>query len=227
VLHENDIAARTVERPPSVDDVRVLESCHSHWIFESARGRFRRVPRGTRLDMPPQENEWTPYYRLELDASSGAFSVGLNADDTRVLRSWLHAEPCRQILQGLQRKTCPIKGRLRVRRHADPLNPELLLQLHSTKPSHPANVVRCQERVQPAAERRIAIGPRPDDDHFHAGSLHRVQQIEVQPLDRSRVPAALATISDRGGCSLLGDMTKATRRPSGETRTESTTPPVS
>jgi hypothetical protein len=95
VLHENDIAARTVERPPSVDDVRVLESCHSLWVFESARGRFRRVPRGTRLDMPPQENEWTPYYRLELDASSGAFSVGLNPDDTRVLRSWLHVEPCR------------------------------------------------------------------------------------------------------------------------------------
>jgi hypothetical protein len=45
--------------------------------------------------MPSAENEWTPYYRLELDASTGAFSVGLNADDTRVLRSWLHVEPCR------------------------------------------------------------------------------------------------------------------------------------
>jgi hypothetical protein len=45
--------------------------------------------------MPSPENEWTPYYRLELDASSGAFSVGLNPDDTRVLRSWIHAEHCR------------------------------------------------------------------------------------------------------------------------------------
>ncbi|HYH51703.1 MAG TPA: hypothetical protein VEG38_19335 [Acidimicrobiia bacterium] len=97
VLHENDIAARAAELPPAVEveDVRVLESCHSLWVFEPGRGRFRRVPRGTRLDMPPQENEWTPYFRLELDASSGAFSVGLNADDTRVLRSWLHADPCR------------------------------------------------------------------------------------------------------------------------------------
>ncbi|MEW6475411.1 MAG: hypothetical protein AB1679_24410 [Actinomycetota bacterium] len=106
VLHDNDIAARTAERPPSVETAipsgdtpeppgRVLESCHSLWIFEPARSRFRRVPRGTRLDMPPQEHEWTPYYRLELDASSGAFSVGLNPDDTRVLRSWLHADPCR------------------------------------------------------------------------------------------------------------------------------------
>jgi len=101
VLHENDIAARLADRPPTVEallngsPVRVLESCHSLWIFEPERGRFRRVPRGTRLDMPSPENEWTPYYRLELDASSGAFSVGLNPDDTRVLRSWLHADPCR------------------------------------------------------------------------------------------------------------------------------------
>ena len=102
MLHENDIAARAADRPPTLEEVlvngvavRVLESCHSLWIFEPARGRFRRVPRGTRLDMPSPENEWTPYYRLELDASSGAFSVGLNPDDTRVLRSWLHAEPCR------------------------------------------------------------------------------------------------------------------------------------
>ncbi|HEV7688494.1 MAG TPA: hypothetical protein VGQ80_18095, partial [Acidimicrobiia bacterium] len=98
VLHENDIAPATRDRPPMVEDVhvngmsvRVLESCHSLWIFEPGRGRFRRVPRGTRLDMPSPENEWTRYYRLELDASSGAFSVGLNPDDTRVLRSWLHA----------------------------------------------------------------------------------------------------------------------------------------
>jgi len=102
VLHENDIAARMADRPPTVEglvlngsSVRVLESCHSLWIFEAERGRFRRVPRGTRLDMPSAENEWMPYYRLELDTSSGAFSVGLNPDDTRVLRSWLHVDPCR------------------------------------------------------------------------------------------------------------------------------------
>ena len=102
MLHENDIAARMADRPPTVEtlvlngsSVRVLESCHSLWIFEPERGRFRRVPRGTRLDKPSPENEWTPYYRLELDTTSGAFSVGLNPDDTRVLRSWLHADPCR------------------------------------------------------------------------------------------------------------------------------------
>lgn len=75
--------------------IRVLESCHSIWIFEPGRMRFRRVPRGTRLDMPPPASDWTPYYRLEVEPSTGAFSVALNEDDTRVLRSWLHIEPCR------------------------------------------------------------------------------------------------------------------------------------
>jgi hypothetical protein len=75
--------------------VRVLESCHSIWIFEPERMRFRRVPRGTRLDMPSPESDWTPYYRLEVEPSSGAFAVALNESGTRVLRSWLHIEPCR------------------------------------------------------------------------------------------------------------------------------------
>jgi hypothetical protein len=75
--------------------VRVLESCHSLWIFEPERMRFRRVPRGTRLDMPSPESEWTAYYRLEVEPSSGAFAVALNESGTRVLRSWLHVEPCR------------------------------------------------------------------------------------------------------------------------------------
>jgi hypothetical protein len=124
VLHENDISARMADRPPTVEDlhlngvaVRVLESCHSLWIFEPGRARFRRVPRGTRLDMPSPENEWTAYYRLEVDASSGAFSVGLNEDDTRVLRSWLHSDPCRHC-SGDQTGEISIEALRRVERGA-------------------------------------------------------------------------------------------------------------
>lgn len=75
--------------------LRILESCHSLWIFDPARMRFRRAPRGARLDMPSPESDWASYYRLEVDASSGAFAVSLTPDDTRVLRSRLHIEPCR------------------------------------------------------------------------------------------------------------------------------------
>ena len=49
MLHENDVVAQMADRPPTVEDVhingvpvRVLESCHSLWIFEPERGRFRR-----------------------------------------------------------------------------------------------------------------------------------------------------------------------------------------
>jgi hypothetical protein len=92
VLYEN-------ETKPEIEvaglSIRLLESCHSVWLFDPGRMRFRRVPRGTRLDMPSPESEWTRYHRLEVEPSSGAFAVTLNEDGTRVLRSWLHSEPCR------------------------------------------------------------------------------------------------------------------------------------
>lgn len=103
MLYENELEAKAPERPGLVVEevivggasLRILESCHSVWIFDSSRMRFRRAPRGTRFDVPTPESDWTPYFRLEVEPSSGAFAVGLNEDDTRVLRSWLHSEPCR------------------------------------------------------------------------------------------------------------------------------------
>jgi hypothetical protein len=60
-------------------DLRVLRSCHSTWYFDPARRRF--------------QGEWAPYHRLEID-TSGSFMVTLNNEDTRLLRSWVHSEPC-------------------------------------------------------------------------------------------------------------------------------------
>jgi hypothetical protein len=74
-------------------DVHVLESCHSTWVFDAGRGRFRRVPRGVDIWMP-SEKEWHPYHRLEFDGSTGAFAIALNPEGTRMLRSWIHEEPC-------------------------------------------------------------------------------------------------------------------------------------
>ena len=126
MLYEREMDTAAAERPLAVEEVqvngvvvRVLESCHSLWIFEPGRARFRRVPRGTRLDMPSPENEWTRYYRLDIDPTSGAFSVGLNEDDTRVLRSWIHSESCRHCagdqtgeisLEALRRAVTPESG---------------------------------------------------------------------------------------------------------------------
>lgn len=75
-------------------DFRVMQSCNSVWLFDEGRMRFRRAPRGTRLDMPAPASEWKPYFRLDADCGLGAFSVCLNEAGTQVLRSRLHGDPC-------------------------------------------------------------------------------------------------------------------------------------
>lgn len=71
-----------------------VESCHSTWLFDTDRMRFRRVPRGLPVDGLALERDWEPYFGLELAAESGAFAVVLNESGTRFLRSWRHTEPC-------------------------------------------------------------------------------------------------------------------------------------
>ena len=76
--------------------VRVLESCTSTWIFDTSGRRFRRIPRGCRLDGPVPAHAWIPYHRLEAHAGNPAFAVVLDPKARRVLRSWLHGDPCPQ-----------------------------------------------------------------------------------------------------------------------------------
>ena len=85
VLYENEVEPQAPQASTVVVEeieiggttLRILESCHSIWIFEPGRMRFRRVPRGTRLDMPSPESEWTPYYRLEVEPSSASVAAGV------------------------------------------------------------------------------------------------------------------------------------------------------
>jgi hypothetical protein len=67
-----------------------LDSCHSRWVFDTARLRFRRVPKGPGLDLLMAITEWRPYHELLLDPDSETFVVILNASGTRMLRSWRH-----------------------------------------------------------------------------------------------------------------------------------------
>ena len=71
-----------------------IDSCHSIWLFDTERKRFRRVPRGTNLDSPALASDWEPYFGLEIAPESGAFAVALNEGRTRLLRSWRHTNPC-------------------------------------------------------------------------------------------------------------------------------------
>jgi hypothetical protein len=74
-------------QPASEPEVLRLESSNSIWFFEVDRMRFRRVPRGTDPNSPALANDWQPYFGLDVEADTGAFTVALNEDGTRRLRA--------------------------------------------------------------------------------------------------------------------------------------------
>ncbi|MCL4422634.1 MAG: hypothetical protein M1115_05640 [Actinobacteria bacterium] len=76
--------------------MKLLESCNSTWVFDVERMRFRRVLKGLDLDVQWATTAWRPYFGLEIDPLSESFVVLLNAEGTRLLRSWRHVEHCRQ-----------------------------------------------------------------------------------------------------------------------------------
>ncbi|HZQ85340.1 MAG TPA: hypothetical protein VFA83_10905 [Acidimicrobiales bacterium] len=81
---------------PGSGNVLVIESCNSTWLFDHDKARFRRVPRGTPLDLPAPEAEWQRFHRLEVDPDTDAFLVHLNESGSRLLRSFRHTPPCQQ-----------------------------------------------------------------------------------------------------------------------------------
>jgi hypothetical protein len=78
------------------DQIFVLESCHSTWIFDTEKLRFRRILKGLALDAHAATTAWRAYYGLEIDPISESFVVLLNPEGTRLLRSWRHVEQCPQ-----------------------------------------------------------------------------------------------------------------------------------
>jgi hypothetical protein len=70
-----------------------IETSHSTWLFDTERMRYRRVPRGGDPDAPSFDGDWEPYYSLDVD-DDGSFTVALNPERTRLLRSYRDdAEP--------------------------------------------------------------------------------------------------------------------------------------
>jgi hypothetical protein len=74
----------------------IIESCNSTWVFDTTGRRFRRVPKGTPLDLPTSAADWESYVKLEVDVDSDAFLVTLNEAGTKLLRSYRHTDPCAQ-----------------------------------------------------------------------------------------------------------------------------------
>jgi hypothetical protein len=68
--------------------VERIESAHSTWLFDTDRRRFRRLPPEADVDAPALDADWEPYFSLDVDDASGAFTVTLNEDGTRLLRAF-------------------------------------------------------------------------------------------------------------------------------------------
>ena len=77
-------------------DRLVLESCHSSWVFDFEGMRFCRVLKGIEVEDHLVVTHWRPYYGLVLSEDSEAFTVHLNPEGTRLIRSWRHTEDCPQ-----------------------------------------------------------------------------------------------------------------------------------
>jgi hypothetical protein len=84
---------RVVSRRRKIEGLRVLQSCGFLWMFDGGARRFCRMPRHTPVS-PDAPMAWASYERLEIDESRSCFLVVLDDAGTRIVRVWLHAEPC-------------------------------------------------------------------------------------------------------------------------------------
>ncbi len=71
----------------------VFESCNSTWVFDADHMRFRRILKGVEVEDRAVVTEWRPYFGLEAADDSEAFTVLLNPEGTRLIRSWRHTGP--------------------------------------------------------------------------------------------------------------------------------------
>ncbi len=71
---------------------KILESCHSTWVFDPENMRFRRQLKDVTVGGCPVTTQWRPYYRLV--EGGDAFTVELNESGTRRITCAFHTEPC-------------------------------------------------------------------------------------------------------------------------------------
>lgn len=74
----------------------VFESCNSTWVFDTEGMRYRRVLKGIAVADMPVATHWRSYFGVEVNEDSEAFTVLLNPEGTRLIRSWRHTSDCTQ-----------------------------------------------------------------------------------------------------------------------------------
>jgi hypothetical protein len=70
-----------------VTHVLRIETANSVWHFDEERSMFRRAPREAE-EVFAATDDWEPYFGLEIDADTGAFTVLLDPDGARRYRSF-------------------------------------------------------------------------------------------------------------------------------------------
>ena len=70
-----------------------IDSCHSIWLFDTERMRFRRRPERDQLDSRRWRATGSRTTAWRFRPETGAFAVALNECRTRLLRSWRHTDP--------------------------------------------------------------------------------------------------------------------------------------
>jgi hypothetical protein len=73
-----------------------LESCHSTWIIDTERMRFRRILKDIEVGQQSVSTVWRPYTQFRFDPHGESFTVVLTPDGTHRTRSWRHTADCRQ-----------------------------------------------------------------------------------------------------------------------------------
>ena len=67
--------------------LRRIDSAHSTWLFDEDESKFARLPRGIDPSSLSMDGEWRDYFGLEIEMT-GAFTVALNPEHTKLLRAW-------------------------------------------------------------------------------------------------------------------------------------------
>lgn len=69
-----------------------IDSCHSRWVFDTERLRYRRILKGPGFETQVTTTDWRPYHELRLDPSSDSFVVVLSDTGSVRIRSVRHAK---------------------------------------------------------------------------------------------------------------------------------------
>lgn len=75
-------------------ELDIVESCLYLWLFDTAAKRYRRVPRGTRIEYLSDHEGWEPYYSVDVNFDAGTFLVLLNEEGSRRQSATWHSEDC-------------------------------------------------------------------------------------------------------------------------------------